>query len=148
MQLNNSEIKENYRRRLRVLESQMYGAQRHERMTLLAILSLLLTSGLALWHLWHIGLAVSFIILGVSIVSAILLRRLRSFQGDAIADARLCTWYEHGVARLEGEWQGQGSNGEEFARESHPYQSISVSSVPAPYSSYSRPHDRSREPSV
>jgi hypothetical protein len=69
------------------------------------------------------ALAVSCIVIAVCAASAILLRRLRSFHAEAIAKARLCSWYERGIARLEEKWQGQGSTGEEFARELHAYQS-------------------------
>lgn len=108
--------------RLQSLQSQMHRAQRREGVTLLALVSLLSAGCVAILHVWHIPLVLAGIVFMILAGGTILLRRLKSFHTQARAHARLCTWYELGIARLEGKWQGQGSTGEELARESHPYQ--------------------------
>lgn len=100
----------------------MHQAQIQERITLLALLSQLLVIAIVTWQLWPLPAIASGVIFGGFVLSALLLRRLRMFHARAREQARLCEWYERGIARLNEKWQGQGIYGDEFAREAHPYQ--------------------------
>ena len=57
------------------------------------------------------------------IAAALLLRRLFALRKNLAALSRLSEWYERSIARVNGEWQGQGNSGAEFVRPGHPYAS-------------------------
>lgn len=112
-----SDTSATYHLRMQSLQLQMYRAQRHQHLFLLALAVLLLGASIALCQSWHLAA----IIAGVTI--ALLLRRLFSLRKNLAGDSRLTEWYERGIARVNGERQGQGSGGEEFACPRHPYAS-------------------------
>jgi hypothetical protein len=113
---------EDYRLRLVLLLSHMHHAQGRQRDLLFALVSLFFAGAVAIWQTWHSAIIVSGVVFAVVVVSAVLLRRLRSFHTQARANARLCGWYERATARLDGKWYGQGSSGDDFTRKEHPYE--------------------------
>jgi hypothetical protein len=99
------------------LQLQMRDAQSGQRALLLALAVLCLGAVIALCQPWHLAAIVPVTI------ATFLLRRLFSLRKDLGVYSRLGEWYERGIARIDETWQGQGSNGEEFARPGHPYAS-------------------------
>jgi hypothetical protein len=63
---------------------------------------------------------------GIPLVAAVWAYALRSFlraRAKSIGLARRASFYERGIDRMEGNWRGKGSTGEDFARDHHPCQS-------------------------
>jgi hypothetical protein len=112
-----ADISAAYQFRMQSLQLQMRQAFRRQHLLLLVIAVLLLGGGIAISQPWHSAAIVP----GVAVV--LLLRRLFSLRKHLAAHSRLSEWYERGIARMRGEWQAQGSGGEEFARPEHPYAS-------------------------
>src|SRR5581483_11173083 len=105
-----------YHRKLKSNQLQIEKIQRR-RGALLIGLSLLLLEAV---------LAPRFASLTASVVpiatAVFLLQRILSSRKELVISFRLSDWYERGLARLEGKWQGQGSTGEEFSRDGHLYE--------------------------
>lgn len=57
--------------------------------------------------------------LPVAVISA---RKYRRYRSSLFQLFRLQRFYRRGVARLEGNWVGNGISGEEFSNSSHPYE--------------------------
>lgn len=106
-----------YRHRMQSLQFQMCQAENRQRTLLLTLAALLIGGVIALCQPWHLAAIVP------AIAATLLLRRLFSLRKNLAAHSRLNEWYERGIARVNGEWQGQGSGGVEFARPGHPYAS-------------------------
>lgn len=112
-----ADISAAYQFRMQSLQLQMRQAFRRQHLLLLALAVLLLGGGIAICQPWHSAAIVP------GLAAALLLRRLFSLRKSLAVHSRLSEWYERGIARMNGEWQGQGSGGEEFARPGHPYAS-------------------------
>jgi hypothetical protein len=104
-----------YQLRLQSLQLQMRQAENRQRTLLFALAVLLLSSIIAFCQPWHL-------VAIVPVITALLaLRRIFSLRKTLAAHSRLSEWYERGIARVKGEWSGQGNSGVEFARPAHPY---------------------------
>jgi hypothetical protein len=106
-----------YRLSLQSIQLQMSLAHRRQHMLLLALAVLLLGAVIAVFQPWHCLAIIP------GIATLLLLRRLFSLRRNLATHSRLSEWYERGISRMDGEWQRQGSRGEEFARPGHPYAS-------------------------
>jgi hypothetical protein len=106
-----------YQYRMQSLQLQMRREENQQRTILLALAALLLGVVIAICQPWHVAAIVP------GIAAALLLRRLFTLRKNLAAHSRLSEWYERGIARVNGEWQGQGNSGAEFARPGHPYAS-------------------------
>ncbi|HZD78287.1 MAG TPA: hypothetical protein VE218_14860, partial [Acidobacteriaceae bacterium] len=92
-------------------------AHRRQHVLLFALAVLLLGGGIAICQPWHLT------VLFPGLAAALLLRRLFSLRINLAAYSRLSEWYERGIARMNGKWQGQGRSGEPYMEPGHPYAS-------------------------
>jgi hypothetical protein len=112
-----ADISAAYQYRLQSLQLQISHAYSRQHTLLVALAALLLGVVVAICQPWHLAA----IIPGVA--AMLVLRRVFSLRKNLAALSRLSEWYERGIARVNGEWHGQGSSGAEFARPGHPYAS-------------------------
>jgi MutS-like protein len=106
-----------YQLRLQSLQLQMRQAESRQRTLLFALAILILSGLIAFCQPWHLTAIVPAI---TATFALHCLFALRKTLGNL---SRLGEWYERGIARVNGERQGQGNSGEEFARRGHPYAS-------------------------
>ena len=114
-----------YRSRVQSLQGQI-AALRTRKLCVLAII----LKGVLLWGALLIlalnGIGSSFINLGIPVVTVVWALAFRSFlrsRAKSIALAHRSSFYERGIDRLEDHWHGKGSDGIDFARVNHLYQS-------------------------
>src|SRR5580698_4213071 len=110
-----------YNRRLSAIAESASQLKRRDKSFAIAKLILgLLIVLLAIWLMKYHAAKIFFLLVPILlfIILAVLhervLRRLRE-------DARLCSYYERGIARIENRWMGTGETGERFLDPTHPY---------------------------
>jgi hypothetical protein len=108
-------VLQEYEDKLRTLRAGLSQAQSGQSVTLAALIAS--SAGFLLF-----GFAMSwYSLLWLPLVALSLRAYLRS-RPRSLRFWRLCRFYEAGVERLKGDWQGKGVSGEEFSRPRHLYE--------------------------
>jgi hypothetical protein len=108
-----------YQTVLENLEQLICASQWRQAGALIAALAALFTSAL-LYFVWHSASGVFWIISVIAIFWAV--REFTRLRTRALQLAHLSSFYEQGLDRLKGAWQGKGNDGTDFTRPQHLYQ--------------------------
>jgi hypothetical protein len=110
----NGRVRELYSERLQARQSSAAALRaRERRVSLVRLLLIAAAIGLAFWNLKAALVPVVLFVVLVVLHERIVRTRKRTESGAA--------FYERGLGRIDGTWQGLGDGGSEFADEHHPY---------------------------
>jgi hypothetical protein len=110
----NASVRELYSQRLTERQTLAASLRTRERRTSLTRLALIaLAIGIAFWSLWAALVPLVLFIVLVVMHERIIRARKRAENG--------ASFYERGLGRIDGTWQGNGDQGTEFADDHHPY---------------------------